>query len=125
MNNVAPFRKVLLGDPTSAGGGVTSGTSAPINCAGCTYLTVFYQSLGTTSGGTLILEGADYSDEPLRDGPYGGTWAQIESRAASSFTGGVQLAFSVTPAAFGWIRVRISSAITGGGSVIVTMRGHS
>ncbi len=124
MNNVAPFRKVLLGDPTVAGSGVTAGTSDPINCAGYTYLTVFYTSVGTTSGGTLILEGADYSDQPLHDGPYTGTWVQIESRAASSFTGSVQLAFSLPPAAFGWIRVRISSAITGGGSVLVTMRGH-
>ncbi len=123
-NNVAPFRKVLLGSPTLGVSGVTAGTSAPINCAGYTYLTVFYTSFGTTSGGTLILEGADYSDEPLHDTPYGGTWVQIESRAASSFTGSVQLAFSIPPAAFGWIRVRISSAVTGGGSVMVTMRGH-
>ena len=118
-----PFRAILLGNP-AAGTGVTTGTSDPYNCAGFTYLTVFYTSLGTTSGGTLILEGADYSDQPLSDGPYTGTWSQIESRAASSFTGSVQLAFSVTPAAFAWVRVRISSAITGGGSVIVTMRGH-
>jgi hypothetical protein len=119
-----PFRDVLLGTPGLAATGVTSGTSDPINCAGYTYLTVFYTSFGTTSGGTLILEGADYSDDPRADGPYSGTWGQIESRAASSFTGGVQLPVSLSPAAYGWIRVRISSAITGGGSVMVTMRGH-
>lgn len=123
-NNVAPFRKVLLGDPTLGITGVTTGTSVPINVAGYTYLTVYYTSFGTTSGGTLILEEADYSDEPLHDGPYAGTWSQIESRAASSFSASVTLAVHLSPAAYGWIRVRISSAVTGGGSAMVTMRGH-
>ncbi len=124
MSNIAPFRTVLLGDPTLGVTGVTAGTSAPVYVAGYTYLTVYYTSFGTTSGGTIILEEADYSDPPLHDTPYGGTWSQIESRAASSFTGSVTLALHLSPAAFGYIRARISSAITGGGSILVTMRGH-
>ncbi len=119
------LRAILLGDPTTAAGGVTATQiSAPINCAGYTYLTAFYTSTGTTSGGTIILEEADYADEPLHESPFTGTWSQIESRAASSFTGGVTLAYHVPPGAFAWVRARISGAITGGGSIVVTLRGH-
>lgn len=118
-----PLRAVLLGDPTTATG-VTTGTSTPIDCSGYSKLTVYYQSLLTTSGGTLILEEAEYSQQPLQEPAYTGTWSQIESRAASSFTGGVQLAFHTQISAYAWVRVRISSDITGGGSVIVTLRGH-
>ncbi len=122
--NLAPFRRILLGTPDLSKTGVTTGTSLATNVAGYTYLTVYYTSFGTTSGGTIILEEADYSDDPATNPPYTGTWSQIESRSISSFTGSVTLAVHLSPSAFAWVRVRISSDVTGGGSIMVVLRGH-
>jgi len=75
--------------------------------------TVVLQSTGTTSGGTVIIEEAYYDP----NGPtYAGTWSQLQSVAASSFTGGAQIAYHFT-GSFWAVRVRISADITGGGSV--------
>ena len=122
--SLAAFRVPLFGDPRLSKTGVTTGTSPAINVAGYTYLTIYYTSFGTTSGGTIIFEEADYSDDPQEEPPYGGTWSQIESRAASSFSGSVTLAVHFQPSAFGWVRLRISSDITGGGSIQAVLRGH-
>ncbi len=118
--NADRLRTCVLGDPSVAGSGVTAtGASDPIDCGGYRFITIYYESMGTTSGGTVILEEACYSAAPLHDGPFTGTWSQIESRAASSFTGGVQLANHLTPSAYAYLRVRVSGAITGGGSIRV------
>lgn len=111
--NLSPSLDVMLPD------GTTTGASTPINCTGFTNLTVFYTSDGTISGGTLIFEEAGY--DPSKEAVYGGTWSQIESRSASSFTGGVTLARHYQTAGYNWVRVRISSDITGGGSVGVKL----
>jgi hypothetical protein len=70
---------------------------------------IYLQSNGTTSGGTIILEEA-YDDT------YTGTWSQIASVAASSFTGNKQAAFHFE-APMVAVRARISSDITGGGTL--------
>ena len=113
-----PFRATLI-----AAGTTGTTTSQPVDCSGTPYVVVYYTSAGTTSGGTIILEEADFSGEPNDPQPYPGTWSQIESRAASSFTGGVTIAVHLTVGAYGFIRARISSAITGGGSITVVARG--
>lgn len=128
---VAQDRILLLGtevtydttaaaNPTYAITGVTTGTSIPIDRRTHGIIAVYLRSIGTTSGGTVIVEEADWGEW---EAPYSGTWAQLASIAASSFTGGAQAVWRPTvDSAFGWIRVRISSAITGGGTITVAAR---
>lgn len=118
MNNVAPLDIVILGTISATDGsitGVTTGTSQPYRRTGAGIATIYFESVGTTSGGTLLIEEARVSAA----GGYGGTWSQIASVAASSFTGTAQLAYHIANCAYGAIRVRISSDITGSGTVIV------
>ena len=120
----APDRAWLLGSDSVSGGvvtltGVTTGTSQPIDRSAHGILTIYLRSIGTTSGGTIIIEEADWGPN---EQPYSGTWSQIASISASSFTGGAQFAQHITDSSYGWIRVRISSAITGGGSIMASMR---
>ena len=104
----------LLTAVTAASG---TGTSAPIRIQGREQLTIYFQSTGTTSGGTLLIEEAYYDGD--KDPVYAGTWSQIASVAASSFTGTAQVAYHVAATRYKYVRVRISSDITGGGTVTV------
>lgn len=79
-------------------------------------VTVILQSNGTTSGGTVTIEEAYW--DPKTDPVYAGTWSAIQAVNASTFTGGAQLVLHVM-ASCPSVRVRISSNITGGGSVTV------
>lgn len=117
----APSRIQLLGTENADGSvtGVTTGTSQPIYRQVDSLLTFFFESIGTTSGGTIVIEEADWSDKRA---PYGGTWSQIASISASAFTGGAQTAYHITYCSYGYVRVRISSAITGGGTILASMR---
>ena len=108
-----------FGTPTYAITGVTTGTSLPMDCALHGLLTIYLRSIGTTSGGTILIEEADWGPN---ENIYSGTWSQLASLAASSFTGGTQLATHITDASYGWVRVRISSAITGGGTIVASLR---
>lgn len=112
----SPSQILLLG--TDNGDGTYTGVTAsqqskpvPVN-GGYDELVFTFESVGTTSGGTLIIEEASRPS-------YTGTWSQIASVAASSFTGTVQLAYHISPNAYANVRVRISSDITGGGKVLV------
>jgi hypothetical protein len=96
-------------------------TSSPVDCSGYLYNTVYLTSIGTTSGGNITIEEADY--DPMTGVPYGGTWSIIgTATAASAFTGGATLAVRLPVGAYGFVRVRISDAITGGGSVTAALR---
>jgi hypothetical protein len=82
----APAQTILLGTfdrPTDTHTGVTSGTSRPIKCEGFDELVFTFESIGVTSGGTILIEEAT---RPV----YSGTWSQIASISASSFTGTAQ-----------------------------------
>lgn len=117
----APTRVLLLG--TNASGaytGVTTGTSQYNFPRGHMLVSFFFQSVGTTSGGTVLIEEADF--DPATDKGYEGTWSTVATVLASSFTGTVMLAQHYGPVAWGALRVRISSAITGGGTIIVSTR---
>lgn len=108
-------RQVLLLGTLNTDGtytGMTAGASVPVNMSEYDEVCITFESVGTTSGGTLLIEEASRRD-------YSGTWSQIASQAASGFTGTVQLATHISPNKFSWLRVRISSAITGGGTVLV------
>ncbi len=121
----APDRMWLLppnADTVAAGvltvAGVTTGTSQPIFYPAQGIVTFYLRSIGTTSGGTILIEEADWGPN---EQPYSGTWSQVASIAASSFTGGAQIAYHVTDSSYRYLRVRISSTITGGGTILVSM----
>lgn len=97
-----------------------TGTSRPIKVHGRDEVVIYFQSNGTTSGGTLVIEEASYPDT----GPvYSGTWSTIGSAInASSFTGTAQIAYHISPNSYDYIRVRIATDITGGGTVTVRMK---
>lgn len=96
--------------------------SQPIDCRSYTSLAVYLSSVDTTSSGVITIEEADY--DPDTDMIYGGTWSTITTINASTFTGGAQLAYHFpSPAAFAFVRVRVSTAIGGGGSISAVLRG--
>lgn len=119
----APMRVLLLGVENADGTvtGVTVGTSVPVYLEAHGVVSVYLRSIGTTSGGTVLIEEADWG--PLEP-PYSGTWFQLATVAASSFTGGAQAVqrFTLADNAFAYVRVRISAAITGGGTIIASLR---
>ncbi len=121
MLNVGTQRTLLIGtrnDDGSLTGASSAVVSQPINVLGCDCVSIYFESVGTTSGGTLKIEEAAF--DPTRLHPYSATWSQIGSdQAASGFTGGAQLATHIGPLAIDWIRVKISADITGGGTVLV------
>jgi len=88
-------------------------------------VTIALQSTGTTSGGTLSIEEAYWKDLDGAgpDPVYAGTWSVIQAVSASSFTGGAQLVVHVLGSVWA-LRVRISSDITGGGTVSVWAWGN-
>lgn len=109
----APMRSALLS-------AVTAGTSQPIDCSQHEAVAVFLSSAGTTSGGTVLIEEADW--DPDTESVYTGTWSLVQSIAASSFSGTASIMTHLPPEAYGFVRVRISSAITGGGTISASLR---
>lgn len=94
----------------------TAGVGVPIHPQGRDNICVYLTSHGTTSGGTILIEEADF--DPNQGALiYSGTWSVVGTVLASAFTGDQQLAFHVSPNAYSAVRVRISSAITGGGTI--------
>lgn len=122
MSQATSLRVLLLGTESSSAGtvtGVTTGTSNPIDMALHGIVTIYLRSVGTTSGGTVLIEEADWGPW---EAPYSGTWSQVASIAASTFTGGAQTAYHITDSAYGFVRVRISATITGGGTILASLR---
>lgn len=108
---LSPGPEVLIGPLATSGSGI-------LYIGGlCERVTIVLQSVGTTSGGVVTLEEAYY---PVQDTPYTGTWAKLQDINASDFTGGQQEIVHIVNYSIWAVRARISSAITGGGSVTVT-----
>ena len=100
---------------------VTSGISTYIPGANFNDLTVYVQGTGTTSGGTIAVEEAEW--DVLNGGTMpAGAWSQITTIAASGLSGGQQ-ALHLPRGSYGAVRVNITGAITGGGTVTITARG--
>lgn len=117
MNNVAPIQSLALGTQdatTKVVTGVTTGKSVIFSKAGAGIITVALRSTGTTSGGAISIEECMVMPGEVE---YDGTWSVMQSVNASSFTGGAQVCYHFSESAFGLIRLRISSDITGGGKV--------
>ncbi len=117
MISLAPTRIKLLTNAITA---ATQGISAPVNVEGRDELVFYFSSTSTTSSGTFKIEEGDF--DPA-DGVYSGTWSQIGSDVlASAFTGGAQQAVHISPNAYGWVRVRQTVNVGGGGSVSVVLK---
>ena len=118
---VTSSRILLLGveNADSTVAGVTTGTSIPVNREVDNLNAIILRSIGTTSGGTVLIEEADWGPQ---EQVYSGTWSQIQSIAASTFSGTAQLVLHITPSAMPYLRVRISATITGGGSIMAVAR---
>ena len=107
--------------PLFAAQTATTTASVPIDSGGYLYHTVYLTSIGTTSGGTVTIEEADW--DGMGGVPYGGTWSIVGTATnASAFTGGAMLAVRLPVGIYAWLRVRISGAITGGGTVTAALR---
>lgn len=78
-------------------------------------VSVALQGTGTTSGGAVTIEECYYDPEVTRGG-YTGTWSTITTVNASDITGGKQVVVHVAASVWA-LRARISSDITGGGSI--------
>lgn len=121
-SQVTQSRILLLGTEPSSTGipvGVTTGVSRPIDMSLHGIVSVYLRSIGVTSGGTILIEEADYTETTQ---PYSGTWSQVATISASTFSNGAQSASHITDSAYGFLRVRISADITGGGSITAVLR---
>jgi hypothetical protein len=126
--SASPSRVLLLGtDVAGVITGVTTGTSDPVNASPFTTIVLYAASQGTTSGGTILFEEADW--DPTLDAPYSGTWITLATLTASTFSGGAQT--KVIPvlnsvggqrSAWAFVRARINSNITGGGTITAVLR---
>ena len=105
----------LLKDQT-----VDETTSKPVDCRGRTHVTVYLSGAGTTSSGVISIEESMPAGTPGGQVPaqsYSGTWSLISAVNASTVTGGAMAAQHLTISSYGWIRVRITTVIGGGGSI--------
>ena len=111
-NNFIPLTVIL--DRQTA----TTAVPQVINCYNTARdVSVTFTSEGTTSAGALVIEESDQS-------PYTGTWSQIGATVnASAFTGGAKQVIHVRLGAGIFLKVRIATTITGGGTVTVTVTG--
>lgn len=95
---------------------VTTGTGTAIAFNDCGRLLYVVEGTGTISGGTILIESADTAN-------YAGTWIQLASISASSLTGGAAAGDNLNAPPGTFVRGRISSNITGGGTVTVRLNG--
>ena len=119
---IAPKTQILIGAYSSTAGtdataisGLTTGASAPFDASAIDELTFYFEGIGTITGGTVLIEEASRAS-------YTGSWSLVQTITATALSGGAQLANAVPVRAYAVLRVRISSAITGGGSVAVTLQ---
>ncbi len=124
MPGVGPNQILLLGSQSTATGVITgvtaTGVSIPIERAsGAGVVTLYMRSTGTMSAGTILIEEADWMP---REVPYSGTWSVLQTIAATDLTGTIVKAYHITDTCYGYIRVRVSVEITGGGTLIAIAR---
>lgn len=117
-NNYGPTRVPLLTDASA------EGTEAIFDASGYTALTFYVKgSDDSLSAGVVTIEEADYN--PQAEGPYAGTWSSIGTVNATAVANLAQQAYHVGGPggqyAFGLVRARISTAVTGG-TVSVVLR---
>lgn len=100
--------------------------SLPVDVRSYPKLTFYVTGTGTTSSGAISFEEADW--DPFDSAQlFSGGWSLIGTAlAASTLVAGAQTAVHLpAPAAYGFVRARISTVIGGGGTVTVALRANS
>ncbi len=116
MSQIPAQRITLMTNAITA---ATQGISAPVAVKARDQVVIYFKSTSTTSSGTFKIEEADYEPSDL---VYAGTWSQVGADVlASAFTGGAAQAIHLPQAAYGYLRVRQTVDVGGGGSVTVVM----
>jgi hypothetical protein len=90
---------------------------------GFTYLTIYLTGNGTVSSGVVTIEEADFNAaaEPV----YTGTWSSITTiTGGTGLLSNTQTAVHLAEGCYGYVRVRISTVIGGGGTVTAVIRGQ-
>ncbi|HMF95090.1 MAG TPA: hypothetical protein VKE96_12380 [Vicinamibacterales bacterium] len=106
----------ILGRP---GAGVTTGTGNWVAIAcGASLLTITTTGAGTITAGTLLIEETDALDDGSAATP-----AQLSTLDLTTITAGKKNVAHATAGAYGFIRARLSAAVTGGGTVVVSLMG--
>lgn len=95
---------------------VTTGTGRALDARGCQLLTAYSTGNGTTSGGTVLIETA-----PVEG--YTGTWSTAATLTASDVSGNKTKGTALPIGAYNYVRARVSSNITGGGTITVVLSG--
>lgn len=93
----------------------TTGTGKSFAANSCKQATWTTVCDGTVSGGTILIEQASSTD-------YAGTWYLLDTITAANASSGTE-GYGTFPGVVAFIRARISSDITGGGSVSVYFNG--
>lgn len=93
----------------------TTGTGEPMAVNSCKQGTWATEASGTVSGGTIVIEQAVTRS-------YAGTWNLLDTIDAANAAAGTE-GFGTYPGVIGFMRARITSNITGGGSVTVYLNG--
>ncbi len=93
-------------------------TPAPMDASRLRYLTFYFVGVGVLSGGVITIEEAPTVDTP-------GTWAPITTVNAVDASAGVVKAVHLTVGAYSWIRLRVSTPLTGAGTLATaTVEGY-
>lgn len=100
-----------------------------IDVRGRSYLVFYQTSTGTTSGGVITFEEAaprnfNSSEAPVVVGLAEGSYQSITTSNASDSSADKQKAIHITVAGYCFVRARISTAITGGGSISIGLVAH-
>lgn len=96
-----------------------------VDVRGYDSVTFYLTSNGTTSGGVISFEESAPEDvskvpglsPPPTFGAATGSYSVMTTQAASALSGGAQLAIHIAPFAYCLVRARISTAISGGGTI--------
>lgn len=98
--------------------------SIPVDVRSYQALTVYATGTGTISSGTLVVEEADW--DPFDSAQvFSGTWSAIPGATilGTAVSAGAQQALHLpAPSAYAWLRVRLSVAVGGGGTMSVALR---
>jgi|DEB0MinimDraft_3_1074331.scaffolds.fasta_scaffold02359_6 hypothetical protein len=93
---------------------INDGTTSPwVDVRSYTHIVFYISGLGTTSGGVITIE----EGFPTKENVWAATPSVISTVNASDVSGGVQKAVHLTVGAYAFVRARVSTAISGGGSI--------
>ncbi len=95
---------------------VTTGTGSVKALNDCRQCNWMFIGAGTITGGTVVVESATAID-------YAGTWNELDTLTASDLSGGKATGGTYPMPPGGFVRGRVSSNITGGGTITVKING--